>query len=128
MATTLSTLTSIINDRRRDTTALSVDMTAEGFRALNGTLETWNQEHDWPWQLEETLFNYNYGITTYNIPTSWDFKAIVNIRPYKPVNNKDELYYVGQNKFDGDSIHLNRFAVELKGQTQLLRCHHQRSR
>ncbi len=123
MSTTLSTITTLVNDRRRDTGSLSVDMTAEGFRAINGTLQIWNQEHDWPWQMEETLFNYNDGITTYNVlPTSIDFKAIINVRPYKPVDRKDELYYVGQNAFDSDSVHTTRFAVDTKTQAQYLRC------
>jgi hypothetical protein len=123
MSTTLSTITTLINDRRRDSGSLSVDMTQEGFRAINGTLQIWNQGHDWPWQLQETLFNYNNGINRYNVLTSGiDFKAIVNVRPYKPQDIKDELYYVGQNAFDGDSIHTKRFAVETKGQKNYLRC------
>ena len=124
MSTNLLALNTLVNDRRRDTGSLSVDMTAEGFRAINGTLQIWNQKHDWPWQLEEFNFNYNNGITRYNIfnGTTIDFKAIVNVRPYKPQNNKDELYYVGQNYFDSDSIHIKRFAVETKGQQNYLRC------
>lgn len=123
MSTTLSTITTLVNDRRRDTGSLSVDMTAEGFRAINGTLQIWNQEHDWPWQMEEKLFNYNYGITRYNVlGNDIDFKAIINVRPYKPVDNKDQLDYVGQNYFDEDSVHNKRFAVETKGQLQYLRC------
>lgn len=125
MTTTLATINALVNDRRRDTTALSVDMTAEGFRAINGTLQTWNQEHDWPWQLESTLIQYNDRITRYNIPTSWDFKALVNIRPYKPTQVADDLYYVGQTKFDGDTTHAHRCAVEIKGQAQILRCKYQ---
>lgn len=123
MSTNLETIVTLVNDRRRDSGSLSVDMTQDGFRAVNGTLQLWNLGHDWPWQLEETLFNYNNGINRYNVlQNSIDFKAIVNVRPYKPQDIKEELYYVGQNAFDGDSIHTKRFAVETKDQVQYLRC------
>jgi hypothetical protein len=125
MSTTLANITTLINDRRRSSDSFSVDMTQEGFRAIDGTLQIWNQEHDWPWQLQEAVFNYNNGNTTYPIPASWDFKAIVNIRPQKDPRKRDELYYVSQNKFDSDSIHSHRFAVKLDAEQQQLRCQYE---
>ena len=125
MSTTLTNLNTIINDRRRDSGNLSTDMTQDGFRAINGTLQIWNMYHDWPWQLEELSFNYQHGIDRYNVLQSVDFKAIVNVRPYRPVDHNDPFYYVSQNSFDSDSIHTRRFAVETKSQGVMLRCRYQ---
>lgn len=121
MSTALSTINSLVNDRRRDTTNLSVDMTAEGFRAINGTLQLWNQFHDWPWQMEKTIFNYNPGITTFNIASTLNFKAIINIRPQRQFEKWNELYYVSSNIFDSDTIHAKRMAVRTEGQANYLR-------
>lgn len=121
MSVTLSDINTLVNDKRRDTGSASVDMTGNGFRAVNSTLNLWNLKHDWPWQFEKTLINYNEGITVYNISSTLSFKAIIDLRPYLPTNNADELYYVSNSSFDSDTIHSRRFAVRTQNQGYQLR-------
>lgn len=121
MATTLTNLNTLVNDRRRDTSDDSIDMTADGFRAVVGALQIWDQTHDWPWQIETQTIQYNPGIDTYKIPASWAYKAMVDVRPQKQPNNSQEFYFVSNNKFDSDNIHTYKFAVKNDAQGKYLR-------
>ena len=118
MAVTLSTINNLINDKRRDTGSGSIDMTAEGFRAINSTLNIWQQMHDWEFTLETSNFNYNEGITYYSVPT--DFKSVYDLRFYKgPKITEFDL--VASGDFDKDTLKTNRMAIQTLAQTQLLR-------
>lgn len=117
MATLLSNINSLINDRRRDTTSDAVDMTADGFRAIASSLEVWNQLHDWPWQIETSTFNYNPGIDTYTTPTR--FKAPVALYPTK--NPSTKVKYISQGSFASKTIYPNRFAIATKDLKQRLK-------
>lgn len=121
MSTTLANINTLVNDRRRDDTANSIDMTGDGFRAVNGALQIWDQQHNWPWQIFKTEIQYNEGITTYNIDSSLAFKALIDLRPSRGTENSNEFYYVSNNKFDSDSIRTNRFAIKTESQNQYLR-------
>jgi len=121
MATNLQNLIEIINDRRRDTSANSVDMTTDGFRAIVGALQVWDGEHEWPWQITKSKINYRDGITTYRINANLNFKCAVDIRPEKsPVSNL-EFEYLSNNRFDSDSIYTKKFAIKTEDQRQYLR-------
>lgn len=120
MATTLADLNSIINDRRRDTTSHSIDMTGDGFRAINGALDVWNQIHDWPWQIETTVLKYHSGINSYTLPSR--FKAAIDLRPSKSPST--EFRMVSQNSFDTKKIYPNRFAISTKDRKQRLLIQH----
>lgn len=117
MSTALSDINNILNDRRRDTTSDSIDLTTDGFRAINSALDIWNQLHDWPWQIESTTVNYNPGIDTYTTPTR--FKAAIDLRPLKAKTT--EFRYVSQNSFDTKTIYPNRFAVMTKDLKQRMK-------
>lgn len=117
MATLLSNLNSLINDRRRDSTSDAVDMTTDGFRAIDSALEIWNQLHDWPWQIETSTFNYHQGIETYAAPTR--FKAPVRLVPTK--NTSTKMKYLSQNSFESKTLYSNRFAIATKDLKQRLK-------
>lgn len=117
MSTTLSDINSTVNDRRRDTTSNSIDMTTDGFRAVNGAIDIWNLVHDWPWQIEKTTITYNEGITVYDLPDR--FKALVDIRPAK--NESTEFKFVTNNSFDRKSIYPNRCAIRVIDGKQRMR-------
>lgn len=121
MATLLSDLNTLVNDRRRDTSNDTLDMTAEGFRAINGALQIWDQVHDWPWQIDKATITYNEGVDTYVISDSLNFKSVLDVRPQRMFENNVEFYYVSNNKFDSDRIHNYRFAVKTEDQKQYLR-------
>lgn len=121
MSTTLANINSLINDRRRDTSNGTLDMTAEGFRAINGALQLWDQLHDWEWQIAKTTIVYNEGVDTYPIASSLAFKSVLDIRPQREVDKNDELYYLSNNKFDSDRIHSYKFAIKTEDQGQYLR-------
>jgi hypothetical protein len=121
MSVTLNDINNLVNDKRRDTGSASIDMTQNGFRAINSTLNTWNIEHDWPWQFESTIINYNQGITVYPLPSSLAFKAVINLRPYSPTMRAQDLYYISNSKFDSDFVHPYKFATRTKAQAQQLR-------
>lgn len=121
MATTLQNLIDIINDRRRDSSANSVDMTTDGFRAIVGAQQIWDSEHEWPWQITKTEINVRSGITTYRLASSLNFKAIVDIRPKKEFSKSNELEYLSNNRFDSDTIYTKKFAVKTEDQKQYLR-------
>lgn len=121
MSTTLLNLNTLVNDRRRDTTSNSIDMTGDGFRAMNGALQIWDQQHDWPWQIEQTTITYNEGVTYYPLAASLSYKAVVDLFPSKPTNVSDQFYYVSSSKFDSDFIHTWKFAVDTQAQSQYLR-------
>jgi len=123
LATTLSDINNLINDRRRDSGSNSVNMTTEGFRAINGTLDLWNQMHEWEFQIEETLINYNEGITWYSTPsngTASILKAPVDLRYYKGGRTK-EFDMTSSSGFDSDILTPRKFAISTKGQTEYLR-------
>jgi hypothetical protein len=119
MATLLEDIVELVNDRRRDTTANSVDMTTDGFRAINSALQIWDSQHNWPWQLEKYEFNYNDGVDTYELPASINFKAIADLEARKAP--RSEFYFLKDGAFDTDTIHTYKFAVKNEGQRKYLR-------
>lgn len=134
MNTTLATIVQLGKDKVRDQNSLSIDWTAEGFRAINGMLQLWNQNHDWPWQSEYVIVNYNEGITFYPISSALNFKAIIDVRPQKPGGfagglagryhgfaRKDTLYYCTNTYFEADNTQPKRFALMQRTQQQMLR-------
>ena len=118
MATALSDITNLVNDRRRDTSANSIDMTTVGFRAINSTIQIWNEIHDWPWTIKTQNFNYNPGIYTYTLPS--DFKFPLTIKNYKPNQLGAEYWLVSPLKFDS-AIQTRRFAISNIAGVQYLR-------
>jgi len=121
MATSLNTINALVNDRRRDTTNDALDMTAEGFRAINGALQIWDQIHDWQWQISKTTIQYNEGITIYPIASSLAFKSVLDVRPQVEFNANDEFYFLSNNKFDSDSTHTYKFAIKTEDRNQYAR-------
>lgn len=120
MATLLSDINSRLNDRRRDSTANSIDLTANGFRAINDVLDMWQSLHDWEFTIVKEVVQFNKGITEYII--NGDFKAAVNIYFLKkPANNTQDFEFLSQSGFDKRTIFPNRFAVKNLGQTRHLR-------
>lgn len=119
MATVLGDITTLINDRRRDSGSNSINMSAEGFRAINSTLDMWNQIHDWEWQIEESIINYNEGITYYSVPSG--FKAPIDLRPYRASGKSHEFDMVTASGFDSETLKTKRFSVTNLGQTEYLR-------
>lgn len=118
MTTTLNDINNLINDRRRDSGSNSIDMTTVGFRAINSTMQIWNEVHDWPWTIKNTNFNYNPGVTQYTVPS--DFKFPLTLKPYKPNEKTAEFWLVSPLKFDS-SLYTRRFAIDINGGTQYLR-------
>lgn len=108
MSTDLAYINSIVNDRRRDTTTNSIDMSTVGFRAINSTIQIWNEVHDWPWTIKTVNFNYNPGIYTYTVQT--DFKFPLTLQSYKPNMNSGNYTLVSPLKFPS-SLYSTRFAV-----------------
>lgn len=121
MSTTLGNIVTLANDRRRDTTSNSVDMTTDGLRAINGALQIWNEQHDWEWQITKTIINYNPGVYTYPIDATLLFKSLIDVRPYRTLQDNAELYYISNNKFDSDYTHSNKFAIKMDDQKKYLR-------
>jgi len=121
MATTLETINTLINDRRRDTTSNSIDMTTDGFRAIVGTLQLWNSEHNWPWQITKTEITYNEGIDTYALPQNIAFKSFVDVRPKAQARKSQEFEFMSNNKFDSDTIYTYKFAYKTEDQKKYLR-------
>lgn len=119
MAINLADIQRLTNDKRRDTSNDSVNMNLEGFRAVNSTLDMWNQLHDWEWQIDESIVNYNEGITYYAVPAR--FKAAVDVRPYKATNRKSEFAMVSSSSFDSETLKTRRFAITTLNQTEYLR-------
>lgn len=118
MSTTLANINSLINDKRRDTSNDAVDMTAEGFRAINSTLQIWQQQHDWPWTITSSNIDYNEGITRYAVPA--DYKAAIDLKPYR-IPRSVEFTYTSPNSFDSDTIRTKRFTIEQTDQTENIR-------
>lgn len=117
MATTLGNIVTLINDRRRDATSNSIDMTQDGFRAINSTLQLWAQQHDWPWTLKEYSFNYNAGISTYALPS--DFKFPVTVKGKK--DRRPEYILLSPYKFESDTIHSKKWACGVYDGVQKMR-------
>lgn len=123
MSTTLSYLNTVINDRRRETGTSSVDMSTVGFRAINSTLQIWNEVHDWPWTIQKINFNYNAGIDAYPLDTIVpDFKYPLTLKFYKPNNKISEFVMVSPLRFDSAYLFTRRFAIDVSGRLQTLRC------
>lgn len=108
MATTLADINTLVNDRRRDTTTNSIDMSTVGFRAINSVLQIWNEVHDWPWTIKTVNFNYNPGIYTYTVAS--DFKFPLTLQPFKPNTGQGNYTLVSPLKFP-TSLYSQRFAV-----------------
>lgn len=121
MSTTLGNINTLVNDRRRDTTSNSIDMTGDGFRAVNGALQIWDQQHDWPWQIEQTTITYNEGVTWYPLAASLAFKSVVSLEALSPANIGNQFYFISSSKFDSDFIHTWKFAIETLALGQYLR-------
>lgn len=122
MATTLADLNTLINDRRRDSTANTIDMTTVGFRAINSTLDIWNSLHDWPWTVKDVNMNYNPNIDWYALDTiASDFKSPLTVKPYKRDLRSQEYWMVSELKFDSAQTKPRRFAVATKSGVQYLR-------
>lgn len=121
MSTNLAGITTLINDRRRDTGNQSVDMTTVGFRAINSTLQIWNDAHDWPWTIKNVNFNYNSGIDTYPLDSIvTDFKYPLTLKYYKPNNKITEFWMVSPLRFQSAYLWTRRFAVAVLGGVQTL--------
>lgn len=118
MATTLANLNSRINDKRRDTSNDSVDMTTVGFRAINSGLEVWNIVHDFPWQEEKQIINYHEGIDTYTVNS--DYKAPIDLRPQKG-NKSTEFEMMSSNAFDSRQTVPYKFAMKPEAQVQYMK-------
>lgn len=111
--TTLATMITTINDRRRDSSNQSVDMTAAGFRAINSALQIWNDNHDWDWTIKTVQFQYNPGIDTYPLDSLvTDFKAPLTLKYYKPWGKTKEFWMVSQLRFDSAYLWSSRFAIQ----------------
>lgn len=120
MATTLNDIINRLNDRRRDTTANSIDMTGNGFRAINDTLDIWQTLHDWEFTVGKQVINFNKGITEYILNT--DYKAPINIYFLKkPQLNNQDFEMVSQSGFPLRTIFPNRFAIKTVGQSHTIR-------
>lgn len=123
MSTSLNTINIVINDRRRDNGTTSIDMTTVGFRAINSTLQIWNEVHDWPWTIKKAQFQYNPGIYTYALDSIiTDFKFPLTLKYYKPNNKVTEFWMVSPLRFDSAILWSRRFAIDVAGQVQTLRC------
>lgn len=118
MSTTLSTITQLIDDKRRDSTENSMT-SAQRLRAINSALNIWNSLHDWPWTINDVNFNYNAGIDTYPIPVT-DFKFDVTLKPFKGEKVK-EFWKVSENKFDSAITKVNRYCIANNAQKQYIR-------
>ena len=122
MATALSDLTTLINDRRRDSGTNSIDMTTVGFRAINSALRIWNEVHDWPWTIKKVNFNYNSGVDTYALDSIvTDFKYPLTLKYYKPNNKISEFWLVSPLRFDSAYLFNRRFAIDVSAQVQTIR-------
>ena len=123
MATTLADIVSLINDRRSDTGTNSIDMTGDGFRAINSALNIWNQQHEWEFQIDKYSFNYNEGITFYNTPRSGTvsiFKAPLSMNYFKSPANKS-FDMVSDSSFDQETLTPRRFSINTRGQTERMK-------
>lgn len=120
--TTLGTMITTINDRRRDSSNQSVDMTAAGFRAINSALQIWNNNHDWDWTIKTVEFQYNPNIDTYALDSIvTDFKAPLTLKYFKPHYKTKEFWMVSQLRFDSAYLWSSRFAIQNIAGVQTLR-------
>lgn len=118
MAITLANINTLVNDRRRDTSSNSIDMTGDGFRACNSVLDIWNQQHEWEFQIDKQTINYNQGITYYTLNSN--FKAPIDLKRIK--NPRDKEYaLVMPGNFDSETLKTKRFAFPTQAQSQKLR-------
>lgn len=122
MSTTLANINTLVNDRRRDTGSASIDMSTNGFRALNSTLQIWNEVHDWPWTIKTVNINYNAGVDTYPLDGFiTDFKYPLTLKYYKPQGRSQEFWMVSPLRFDSAYIYADRFAIQNLAGIQTIR-------
>lgn len=111
MATTLGNMNTLVNDRRRDSSSSTLDMTAEGFRAINGTLELWQMLHDWPWTIEKQEITYHKGVDVYSLNS--DFKADIDLSYKKASHGRTaEFHKVSPNSFHSEQQKIKRYAIQ----------------
>lgn len=122
MASDLAYLVQLAKDRIRDQTGQSIDFTANGFRAINSTLQIWNEVHDWPWTIKNVNFNYNQGVDTYSLDALvTDFKYPLTLKYYKPQGKYQEYWMVSPLRFDSAYLYSDRFAIQNLGGVQTIR-------
>jgi len=93
-------------------------MSTVGFRAINSTLQIWNEVHDWPWTIKTVNFNYNPGVYQYTVAS--DFKYPITLQKYTPVLGKKGSYsLVSPFKFPS-SLYPQKFAVSNVAAVQYL--------
>jgi len=113
MATDLAYLVQLAKDRIRDESGQSIDFEENGFRAINSTLQIWNEVHDWPWTIKTQNINYNQGIFEYPITGAIpDFKYPLTLKYYKPPMKYNEFWMVSPLRFDSAYIYADRFAIK----------------
>jgi len=97
-------------------------MTTVGFRAINSTLEIWNETHDWPWTIKQINFNFNQGVDTYALDSIiTDFKYPLTLKFYKPNNRIAEFWLVSTLRFDSAYLWSRRFAIQVVAGVQTIR-------
>lgn len=122
MSTSLSSIVQLAKDRIRDQNGQSIDFTQNGFRAINSTLQIWNEVHDWPWTIKNVNFNYNQGVDTYPIDGLFsDFKYPLTLKYYKPYGKYLEFWMTSPLRFDSAYIYSDRFAVQNLAGVQTMR-------
>lgn len=122
MATDLAYLVQLAKDRIRDESGQSIDFEQNGFRAINSTMQIWNEVHDWPWTIKDININYNAGIDTYPLfaPAVSDFKYPLTLRYFKPHGRSNEFWMVSPLSFYSRYIYSDRFAIQnLSGQQSI---------
>jgi len=119
MTTTLSDINDLINDRRRDTGSNSINMLTTGFRAIQQTIDLFQQQHDWEFTIKKDTITFHKGITWYADPT--DFKSAIDMRYQKAPDRSKEFDMVSPSNFDSDTLKTRRFAVATNESSQYIR-------
>ena len=117
--TTLEDINNLINDRRRDTSSNSIDMSTTGFRAIQQTIDLFQQEHDWEFTVRKATIMFHKGITWYNGID--DFKAAIDVRHQKAPDRDKEFNMVSANNFDAETLKTRRFAIATQEGVQYIR-------
>jgi hypothetical protein len=116
---TLAYIKNRINDRRRDSGNFAVDMTAEGFRAIQTIIDFWQQNHDWEFTIQKETFNFYKGITWYSTPI--DFKVDIDLTPKRNSQKSITFQKVSAGDFDSAILKLNRYAIVVDNRIKYLR-------
>lgn len=119
MTTTLADINNLINDHRRDTGSNSINMLTTGFRAIQQTIDLFQQEHDWEFTIKKDTIVFHKGITWYSDPT--DFKSAIDLRYQRPVDSGYEFDMVSPSNFDSDTLKKRRFTVATQDSSQYIR-------